>query len=52
MKHKIKGREAIIYKIVKQTPSDNDKWHVKYSRDSDKYYIGKEDKKNYCYRQQ
>ena len=37
--------EAIIYKIVKQIPSDNEKWYVKYNRDSDTYYIGKEDKK-------
>ena len=42
---KIKRRETIIYKIVKQIPSDNDKWYVKYNRDSDTYYIGKEDKK-------
>ena len=26
---KIKRREAIIYKIVKQLPSENDKWYVK-----------------------
>ena len=42
---KIKRREGILYKIVKQIPSDNDKWYVKYNRDSDTYYIGKEDKK-------
>ena len=42
---KIKRREAIIYKIVKQIPSDNDEWHVKYNRDSARYYIGKEDEK-------
>ena len=36
---KIKWLEAIIY------PSDNDKWYVKYNRDSDRYYIGKEDEK-------
>ena len=42
---KIKRREAIIYKIVKQIPSDNDKWFVKYNRDSDTYYVGKEDEK-------
>ena len=42
---KIKRREAIIYKIVKQIPSDNYKYYVKYNRDSDTYYIGKEDQK-------
>ena len=42
---KIKRREATIYKIVKQIISDNDKWYVKYNRDSDTYYIGKEDEK-------
>ena len=42
---KIKRRQAIIYKTVKQIPSDNDKWCVKYNRDSDTYYIGKEDEK-------
>ena len=42
---KIKRRETVIYKIVKQIPSDNDKWHVKYNRDSDAYYVGKEDEK-------
>ena len=46
---KIKRREGILYKIVKQIPSDNDKWYVKYNRDSDTYYIEKEGKKNYCY---
>ena len=34
-----------MYITVKQIPSDNDKWYVKYNRDSDTYYIGKEDKK-------
>ena len=42
---KIKRRETIIYKIVKQIPSDNDKRYVKYNRDSDAYDIGKEDEK-------
>ena len=42
---KIKRQEAITYKIVKQTPSVNDKWYVKYNRDSSTYYIGKEDQK-------
>ena len=42
---KIKRRDAIIYKIVKQIPSDNDKWYVKYNRDSDIYYVGKKDEK-------
>ena len=42
---KIKRRETIIYKTVKQIPSNNDKWYVKYNRDSDTYYIGKEDQK-------
>ena len=41
----MKRREAIIYKIVKQIPSDNDKWFVKYNRDSDTQYVGKEDEK-------
>ena len=45
MKHKIKRREAIMYKTAKQIPSDNDKWYVKYNRDSDTYYIGNEDEK-------
>ena len=39
---KIKREEALIYKIVKKIPSDNDKWYVKYNRDSDTYYLGKE----------
>ena len=43
---KITRQEAIIYKIVKQLPSDNDKWHVKYNIDSDTYYVGKKDEKN------
>ena len=42
---KIKRWEAITYKIVKQIPSDNDKWYVKYNTGFDTYYIGKEDKK-------
>ena len=42
---KVKRREGILYKIVKQIPSDNDKWYVKYNRDSDTYHIGKEDEK-------
>ena len=29
---KLKRREAIIYKIVKQIPSDNDKYYVKYNK--------------------
>ena len=40
---KIKRRQSIIYKTVKQIPSDNDKWCVKHKIDSDTYYIGKED---------
>ena len=43
-KDKIKRREAIIYKDVKQIPSDNDKYYVKYNKDSDTYYIGKDKK--------
>ena len=39
---KIKRREAIIHKIVKQIPSDNDKLYVKYNRNFDTYYIGNE----------
>ena len=42
---KIKRREAIIYATVKQIQSDNDKWYVKYNRDSDTYFIGKEDER-------
>ena len=34
----------IIYKIVKQIPSDDDTYHVKYHKDSDTYYIGKDGK--------
>ena len=45
--NKMKKWEAIIYKIVKQILSDNDKWYVKYNRDSDTYYIGKEDEKKF-----
>ena len=41
---KIKRREAIIYKIVKHTLWDNDKYYIKHNKDSDTYYIGKEDK--------
>ena len=48
---KIKRQEAIIYKIVKHIPSDDDKWYVKYNIDSDTYNIGKKDEENYCYRQ-
>ena len=36
-----------MYKIVKQIPSDNDEWYVKYNRDSDNYYTGKEDEKKF-----
>ena len=42
---KIKRQEAIIYKIVQQISSDNDKWYIKYNRDSHTYYVGKESKK-------
>ena len=42
---KIKRQEVIIYVTVKQLPSDNDKWYVKYNRDSDTYFIGKEDER-------
>ena len=42
---KIKRREAIIHVTVKQIQSDNDKWYVKYNRDSDTYFIGKEDER-------
>ena len=42
---KIKRREAIMYITVKQIPSDNDKWYVKYNRDSNTYCIGNEDEK-------
>ena len=43
---KIKRQEAIIYKIAKQIPSDNDKYYAKYNRDTDTNHIEKEDKKN------
>ena len=43
---KIKRWEAITYKIVKQIPSDNDKWYVKCNIGSDTYYIWKGDEKN------
>ena len=42
---KIKRREPIVYEIAKQIPSDHDKWYVKYNRDSDTFYIEKEDEK-------
>ena len=42
---KIKRRDVIIYKTVKQIPSDNDKWYVRYNRDSDTYYIKRKTKK-------
>ena len=42
---KIKRREAIICEIVTDISSDNDKYYVKYNRDSDTYYIGKEQEK-------
>ena len=35
----------MIYKIVKQAPSDNDKWYVKYSRDSGNIILEKKTKK-------
>ena len=47
----MKRREAIIYKVVKQIPSYNDKWYVKHNIDSNTYYIGKEDEKKYWFRQ-
>ena len=34
-----------MYITVKQIPSDNDKWYVKYNRDSDTYFLGKEDER-------
>ena len=42
---KVKRRDVIIYIILKQIPSDNDTYYVKYNRVSDTYYIGVEDKK-------
>ena len=41
---KIERREAIIYKIVKQIPSDNDKYYVKHNKESDTCHIGKDEK--------
>ena len=41
---KIKRWGAIIYKIHKQIPSDNDKYYVKYNKDSNTYYIEKDEK--------
>ena len=50
---KIKRRETIIHKIVKQIPSSNDKQYFKYNRDSDTYYVGKKGgKKSCCHRKQ
>ena len=41
---KIKRWEAIIYKIVKQIPSDNDKYYVKCNKESDTCHIRKDEK--------
>ena len=41
---KIKQREAIFDKILKQMGPENDKYYVKYNQDLDTYYIGKDEK--------
>ena len=41
---KIKRREAIFDKILKQMGPENDKYYVKYNQDLDIYYIGKDEK--------
>ena len=43
-KDKIKQREAIFDKILKQMDPENDKYYVKYNRHLDIYYIGKDEK--------
>ena len=41
---KMKRREAIFDKILKQMGPENDKYYVKYNQDLDRYYIGKDEK--------
>ena len=41
---KIKRREAIFGKILKQMGPENDIYYVKFNRDLDTYYIGKDEK--------
>ena len=43
-KNKIKWRESIFDKILKQVGPENDKYHVKYNQDLDIYYNGKDEK--------
>ena len=43
-KDKIKQREAIFDKILKQIDPENDKYYVKYNQHLDIYYIGKDEK--------
>ena len=42
--NKIKWRESIFDKILKQVGHENDKCHVKYNQDLDIYYNGKDEK--------
>ena len=39
---KLKKREAIIYEIIKQLPTDNDKYFAEYKPETDTYNIGKD----------
>ena len=39
---KLKKMEAIIYKIIKRLPADNDKYFVEYQPETDTYNIGKD----------
>ena len=41
--NKIKRREAILGKILKQMGPENEKYYVKYNQDLDTYYIGKDE---------
>ena len=41
---KIKRREAIFDKILRQMGPENDKYYVKYNQDLDTYYIEKDEK--------
>ena len=43
-RNKIKQREAIFDKILKQMRPENDKYYAKYNEDLDTYYIGKDEK--------
>ena len=41
--NKVKRREAILGKILKQMGPENEKYYVKYNQDLDTYYIGKDE---------